>query len=453
VYAVIHEIESTSTHGLIPIAGRPLVARQIQWLRSVRCQGIAVQIGLSAESVALGQWLRRDAVGTNVRLVLSSKPLTPRQLARRAGFPDDDTLLAIPADVLCGGDIESIRVHARPRAAVVALPAPAALSDVFAGSAVRIVGDEIPWKSARKEAWAVRVRSFTDAFTIGIAVLEGRLERRAENGVLLHASERERDIWVGRGAHIDPRAQIIAPVLVGADAVICAGARVGPRVFLGERCVVENNTRLANSMVAPGTIVGADLDLSGIALDARGTQDLFTGEYATIDETLLLTRRDKPHQTSWTGRGLAIFVLLLLLPVWAIVSAVMLLRSKQLDSPVMARVNMRPLHLILQTIRGERIWIGLSEWTTDLPDDVSAPLFWKAMSAPCGLIPIDTGLAPEGADIATRLRSRIYYMHVKNHWLDLRLVLRCLGRWLARLARRTAVTTAENPGPEVRAAS
>lgn len=436
MYAVIHEIESNSTHGLVPIAGRPLVARQIQWLRSARCRGIAVQIGLSAESVTLGQWLARgDAVGTNVRLVLSGKPLTPREIARRAGFPDEGTLLAIPADVLCGGNIEALLAYARPhQGALVALPAPPALGDAFDGSAIRVIGNESR-AATEGEAWAVRVRSLADAFTIGVAVLEGRLERRAENGVLLHASERGRGIWGGRGVLIDPSARIIPPVLLGANAIICAGASVGPRVFLGERSVVETQTRLANSLVAPATIIGANLDLNGVALDARGTQDLFTGEHATIDETLLLARRDKLHRGNIIGRSVAALLLALLAPVWVLAWALDNCRVP-FDRLTTFRLDDGPWETILQTFRGQRSFVGLADWNGDLPEHLPPTLFWKSMTIPRGLIKIDSSLTPEDANAGTRFRARIYYIHEKNMLLDMRLVLHCALRTLIRLGRR-----------------
>lgn len=436
MYAVIHEIESNSTHGLVPIAGRPLVARQIQWLRSVRCRGIAVQIGLSAESVALGQWLARgDAVGTNVRLVLCGKHLSPREIARRAGFPDEGTLIAIPADVLCGGDLNALLAYARPRhGALVALPAPLGLADAFDGSAIRVIGNESR-QTPNGEAWAIRVRSLADAFAIGVAVLEGRLERRAENGVLLHASERGRGIWVARGVHIDPSAKLIPPILLGANTVICAGASVGPRVFLGERSVVETQTQVANSLVAPATIIGANLDLSGVALDARGTQDLFTGEHATIDETLLLSRRDKHHRGAFFGRIVAAILLVLLAPIWAITWTLNNWRvaSERLTAFL---VEDGPWDTVLQTLRGQRSFVGLADWNGDFPESMPPVLFWKSMAAPRGFIKIDSSLVPEGADAGTRFRARIYYMHEKNLWLDMRLVLHCTIRALTRLGRQ-----------------
>lgn len=453
MYAVIHEIESASTHGLIPIAGRPLVARQIQWLRSTRCQGIAVQIGSSTESIALGQWLARgDAVGTNVRLVMSSKALSPREIARRAGFPDDTPLLAIPADVLCGGDIKAIQAHARPEGTVVALRAPAAFADIFDGSAVRVYGTATTSTSTDREAWAIRVRSLTDGFAIGVAVLDGRFERRSENGVLIHASERERGIWIGRGAYVDPSAKLIAPVLLGADTIVRAGAVVGPRVFLGDRGVVDRRTRLTDSLVAPGTIVGEDLDLSGVAIDARGMQDLFMGEHATIDESLLPTRRDKPHMGNWLGRCSALALLVLLVPFWLVIHAIAVVDPRSERATSRRRSCRTLFYALLETIRGTRTFIGLSDWTDELPQETSPALYWKSLAAPWGLIAIDAGLVPEDADSATLLRARVYYMHQKNLLLDLVLVFRCLGRWFARWPRR-APTCAAEESPQMRAVS
>lgn len=454
MYAVIHEIESTSTPGLMPIAGRPLVARQIQWLRSARCKGIAVQIGSSAESVALGQWLaRRDAIGTNVRLVMSGKALSPREIARRAGFPDAAHLLAIPADVLCGGDLEAIRAHASPEGTLVALPAPQALEEVLDGSAVRILGPATEPASDAGETWAIRIRSLADAFAVGVTVLEGRLSRQSGNGVLLHASERERGVWASRGAYVDPTAKIIPPVLLGVDTIVRAGACVGPRVFLGDRSVVERGTRIDNSMVAPGTIVGEGLVLSQIAIDSRGTQDLFTGEHATIDETLLLAPRDKPHRGNLVWRSLTLVLLMLLAPILLAIYLKAAIEARFGRLKRMRRPSFPFLSMLLQAARGHRTFIGLSEWTDDLPTGISPALYWKSLAAPLGLITIDAGLVPDEADASTRLRARVYYMHEKNFILDFVLVLRCLGRLITRQARQPGKACQTDAPPYMRALS
>jgi len=436
MYAVIHDIDSISAPGLIPIAGRPLVARQIQWLRSARCRGIAVQIGSSVESVALGQWLARgDAIGTNVRLVMSGKVLTPREIARRAGFPDDAPLLAIPADVLCGGDLDAICAHASPEGTVVALPAPAALAEALDGSAVRMLGPVKPPEQATNDGWAVRVQSLADAFIVGVAVLDGRLQQRSEHGIILHASERASGVWAARGAHIDPTAKVIPPILLGVDTIIRAGACVGPRVFLGDRSVVECGTHIDNSMIAPGTIVGEGLLLSAIAIDSHGTQDLFTGECTSIDETLLLAPRDKPHRGNLLGAGVAALLLVLLAPIWVLACLKAAARGRFGRSLCKRGTSLRIFAVLAQAARGDRTFIGLSDWTDNVPTDVSAALYWKSQAAPLGLIGIDAGLVPDEADSATRLRARVYYMHEKNLLLDLVLLVRCLIRMITRHVR------------------
>ena len=449
MYAVIHEIESVSTHGLIPIAGRPLVARQIQWLRSGDCQGIAVQIGSSVESIALGQWLARgDAVGRNVRLVASGRSLSPREIARRAGFPDAAPLLAIPADTLCGGDIAVVSVPAGNDETLVALPAPQALADVFDGSCVRMIGNVQAPTRAIGEAWAIRVGSLADAFVIGVAVIEGRLEAQSKFGVLVHASERERGIWVSRGARIDPRAKLIAPVLVSAEAVIRAQAIVGPRVFLGDRCVVEQRTRLMDSFVAPGTIVGEDLDLSGMAIDTRGMQDLSTGEHATITETLLVAPRNKPYRGHWFGRGLALILLVALVPLWLLARLMNLLSTHIRGDSTPGQSTSELQRAVLQTMRGRRSCIGLSEWSEEMPLDVPGGLVLKAMLAPIGLFVIDRGLVPDEADLGTRIRARVYYMHEKNLFLDCVLVWRCLRNMTLRSVRKIlSLASSESQSP------
>lgn len=453
MYAVIHEIESTSTHGLIPIAGRPLVARQIQWLRSARCQGIAVQIGSSAESIDLGQWLARgDAVSTNVRLVASSKPLTPREIARRAGFPDDAPLLAIPADTLCGGDVTAIRAFASHHDTLVALPAPAALADVFEGSTVRVIGNSEMPAATMSEAWAIRIGSLADAFVIGVAVLEGRLEPRPQNGVLLHASERERGIWVSRGARIDPSAKLIPPILVGAETVIRAGAIVGPRVFLGDRSVVEQRTRLTDSFVAPETIIGEDLVLSGMAIDTRSMQDLATGEHATINESLLLAPRERLYRSHWFGRGLALALLVVLAPLWLFSRVMVSTRRHRKALGKGSHPCQELFSALLQTMHGRRSCIGLSDWTEEVPQDVPAALVLKSTAAPIGLVAIDSGLVPEDADPGMRLRARVHYMHEKNMRLDLILVWYCLRRMLVQWARKTRAS-APGESPSMKAVS
>jgi hypothetical protein len=199
--------------------------------------------------------------------------------------------------------------------------------------------------------------------------------------------------------------------------------------------VIERGTRIANSLVAPGTIVGENLELSGVAIDSHGAQDLFTGEHATINETLVLAPRDKPHRGAWVGRVLAIVLFALLAPISLVIYAAT--RARRRRSIDVHRPLFGRLSALIQVIRGDRTLIGLSNWDDEQPAGISPALYWKSLAAPLGLIKIDAGIAPDGADSATKLRSRVYYMHEKNFYLDFVLVLRCLGQLIRKRVRKS----------------
>jgi len=427
MYAVIQGADATYWAGMISIAGRPLVVRQIQWLRTAGCKGIAVQIGACGESMALGEWLAtKEPLGACVRMVPTRGALSPREIARRAGFPEDEPLLAIRADVLCGGDVQAILAQASPEQNLVHLAPHEALS-TSEGAAVEVLGAKgEEGARATGAAWALSIHSLADAFAVSVAVLDGRLSRRPDNGVLLHASEREPGVWVSRGVHIHPTAKLIPPVLLGVDTVVCAGARVGPRVFLGDRSVIERGASLEDAIVATGTIVGENLTFKAAGIDPMGAQDLFTGEHATIDETLALAPRDEWHNKGGLpGRTVAFLVLLAVAPVWAVVKlcfAVVERRGTERRTSAVFRL----VKALLEAVWGERALIGVSAWEEEPPPGISDELYSKAMAAPLGVFAVDRALVPPGADAAANLRVRVYYAHEKRFGLDVSLVLRCM---------------------------
>src|SRR5580704_11913832 len=94
--------------GLFPIAGQPLIARQLQWMRALGYQDIAVEIGPDAASMEMARGLKEEsALGVEVTLVMAGRHLTPREIARRAGFPEDAPVVALPSTVVGGGGLFS----------------------------------------------------------------------------------------------------------------------------------------------------------------------------------------------------------------------------------------------------------------------------------------------------------------------------------------------------------
>src|SRR5215472_14900541 len=95
------------THGLLPVAGRPLIARQLDWLLGLGFGRILVEIGLDAASQGVADWLREKGIvragDGRVTLVRSEERRGLRDLADRAGVSSARSLLAIPSDLLGDG--------------------------------------------------------------------------------------------------------------------------------------------------------------------------------------------------------------------------------------------------------------------------------------------------------------------------------------------------------------
>ena len=72
----------------------------------------------------------------------------------------------------------------------------------------------------------------------------------------VRVSELNPGIWVGRRAHVSPRAVLIAPCWIGDQVIVEPGAIVGPGAILEDRSVVEEDARVMHSWVGPDTFVG-----------------------------------------------------------------------------------------------------------------------------------------------------------------------------------------------------
>lgn len=63
-------------------------------------------------------------------------------------------------------------------------------------------------------------------------------------------------VWVGSGADISPRAELIAPCWIGDHVTIEAGTVIGPGTILEEHAVIGAGARVTESVIGPNTFVG-----------------------------------------------------------------------------------------------------------------------------------------------------------------------------------------------------
>lgn len=443
MFAVIYQIPARSGVGMIPLAGRPLIERQLQWLRAAGCQRVALEIGSDPESGALSRWLmEQEALRADVAVVLSSRPLGPAEVARRAGFPADAMYLALPADVIGDGDLTVLfRAASAGGARALAAPPPALRSRLSPGI-LRLIGREGEAPAVIEGAgWAARVGSVRDAMAIGSAALKGRLPAAGGDHIWpiqIHASEVAPGIWIARGARVDPGAELVAPALIGPDVIVRAGARVGPDAFIEGSSVVEAGATVVGATIEEGTIVGEGVLLKGCIASPRRVTELDNGLTAPIEDSLLVGGRRKRAASAWWVRLIALLGLALLAPVACLVYAVRALlgmkswiaRSASRREGALAyhegmtglwHVDLVPR--LLDVVRGTRALVGV---TPDLPDmpGVSPGLVLDAQMAPWGAINVERALSPEGGDVETKLRGRAWYAQAKSVRVDAELLKR-----------------------------
>jgi carbonic anhydrase/acetyltransferase-like protein (isoleucine patch superfamily) len=320
MFAVVFRSRTSPGTAMLPVAGRPLLARQLQWLRSAGCQRVVIGVAPGAEAAAAARWLDGDPLGFGVTLVTSARADDPRAIAQEAGLSTGAPMVALPSDVMGGGDLGAL--IARGEGGVARPAAPSAIADQVDAGEVHVL-----WNGAQATAdidaggWTVRVRSLVDAMIVGAAALAGTLPPLVKDGasVPIHAAELRPGIWVARGAKIEPGADLVAPVLVGADALVRSGARVGPAVFLGERAVIESGVALSAALVARDTIVGEGLQITNASLDAEGIVDLASGTRTRVNDRLLLARRPDRRRLSFAP-STALTLTLTVALVWSMVA-------------------------------------------------------------------------------------------------------------------------------------
>jgi hypothetical protein len=188
--AVIHLVPEIGTRGMLSVGGRPLLARQIDWLSTLHFQRILVELGTDAASRGVAEWVHDTGVvrqrDGRVTIVTSDGRPGPRAVAARVGVPSSRSLLAIPADFLGEGDLRSLFPAANAFGLVAFFPPPRPLH-AMSGGTVRIVRAPLIEGQrpviAQGPGWGVRLKSPVEAEALWSAAAAGKLPGRRVAGV------------------------------------------------------------------------------------------------------------------------------------------------------------------------------------------------------------------------------------------------------------------------------
>lgn len=263
MFAVIFPSSQVPTsHALTPVAGRPLVSRQLQWLRANGVERVALMLPTGPEGDAVIEWLRaHEPVSRDVTFVRDAAG--PNDAAERAGF-GDRTHLQIGSEVLGDGDLSRLfALSARGRVVAHLLPPEGSLAEdafvsVESGGQAQQATDRT--FLVRGPGWGARIADLATARELGDLILARALpasDARHAFPVQVHADERAPGVWVARGAHLDVAARVRGPVWIGPGAVVEAGATLGPGAHVGARAVVSSGASVKSSFVDEGVIVAS----------------------------------------------------------------------------------------------------------------------------------------------------------------------------------------------------
>ena len=130
---------------------------------------------------------------------------------------------------------------------------------------------------------------------------DGLIQEMNEALATLDSDSIRRGFGITGRCWIHPEARIKDNVIIEGPCIVCKGAEVGPRVYLGAGTVVGPYAKLGLGVAATATIIGAN---SKIKYETSLTHSVI-GERAVISETVAVaSARQHPSPiTSWTTSG------------------------------------------------------------------------------------------------------------------------------------------------------
>jgi hypothetical protein len=414
--ALIHEVDGLVGAGAFDVAGRPLLVRQLQWLRDLGIEDVFVEVCEGEQAAERASWLLgSDPLTSRVHVIPSAQPLGAAELAHRAGLHEDELFLALPAHLALHAKLDlqadsPTRYQIAPPTGCPGIPCALELRSR------RRPAEDAP--SVLSEGWGLEVKTHEDAHVLACTALEHRAP-----GLLVHASEVKPGVWVARGARVASDAQIAGPVLVGPDSRVMSGAKLGPRVVLGQATIIERDAQVADASVAAQTIVGEGTRIRAAHADAHGLTRFGDGTRNPVADPLVLAAR-APVGTSWTSRMFALVLLVLLATPWLLGIGVRTLLGRPGVRALKTRAGR--LHIgesglgvvdllpaLFDVLMGHRDLVGINDRRALEAAFRDNPL--EPMRA--GALDLSSALAP-GASTATLMRMWRWYGAHKNAALD-----------------------------------
>lgn len=224
-------------------------------------------------------------------------------------------------------------------------------------------------------------------------------------------------IRVAASACIEPGATLVAPLEIGDNARVQAGARVGPNVVLGADVQVAGDVAMADALVTDGVSIGGPAAIARSVVTPAGIYSCVHGVWlpaATTGYLLGASAEHTPAQVTVTERVAALLLLALAgLPV-------LLLKLSGKTGDFCHDVYPR----LPSVLQGQRSLIGVGDPAT-IPDSIRMAGWGQLLSqAPRGLITPRKALGLTDADAAAWADVHwILHTNLQQRWRLLRAYL------------------------------
>jgi mannose-1-phosphate guanylyltransferase/phosphomannomutase len=294
-------------------------------------------------------------------------------------------------------------------------------------------------------------------------------------GLVVPGYEVTPGIWLSRGARVHREARLVAPVLVGPNALVGRGASVEATV-IGEDVIVGPRSTVRHAVLLPRTHIGPRLRVEDAVVDRDRLGRPAAGTWATVADPRLLgdTRAPLRQQPgSLAGRLAAAGVLVAGAPLWALLLFGLSVETggrplrgrpvlgargrvtRLLDvggrGPVgrlVRRLGLGRVPGLWSVVRGDLHWVGSDPRPWRGEANEASPAVDGTPPAPPGLVTL-ADLSPARLRRADRAALDRLYAATRSRRGDLRVVTALLRR---RLTPERAPAASPAPTPIRRAA-
>jgi NDP-sugar pyrophosphorylase family protein/lipopolysaccharide/colanic/teichoic acid biosynthesis glycosyltransferase len=156
----------------------------------------------------------------------------------------------------------------------------------------------------------------------------GKIGRSLPNIQKIGGQQAASGIWVGRHTAVHPSARLKPPVMIGENSRVGRNVELGPNVVLGDHVIVDDEASVQRSTVLNNTYIGQLVNIDGRIVNQGMVIDVETQEHLQIvDDFLLGGIYDEIVVSSlrrWFDFWLALFFLVLALPVMVVVGGISL---------------------------------------------------------------------------------------------------------------------------------